>query len=66
MFPAGTSNELDVQNEWEENTHTHINGQEDKGEGIMTATNSETQDEGKRDINKQYVREIKDIFSDKG
>ena len=21
--PAGTSNELDVQNEWEENTHTH-------------------------------------------
>ena len=24
MTPAGTSNELDVQNEWEENTHTHI------------------------------------------
>ena len=23
MTPAGTSNELDVQNEWEENTHTH-------------------------------------------
>ena len=23
MIPAGTSNELDVQNEWEENTHTH-------------------------------------------
>ena len=22
MAPAGTSNELDVQNEWEENTHT--------------------------------------------
>ena len=22
MNPAGTSNELDVQNEWEENTHT--------------------------------------------
>ena len=22
MTPAGTSNELDVQNEWEENTHT--------------------------------------------
>ena len=21
--PAGTSNELDVQNKWEENTHTH-------------------------------------------
>ena len=24
MTPAGTSNELDVQNEWEENTHTHM------------------------------------------
>ena len=24
MTPAGTSNELDVQNGWEENTHTHI------------------------------------------
>ena len=24
VTPAGTSNELDVQNEWEENTHTHI------------------------------------------
>ena len=23
MTPAGTSNEHDVQNEWEENTHTH-------------------------------------------
>ena len=23
MTPEGTSNELDVQNEWEENTHTH-------------------------------------------
>ena len=23
MAPAGTSNELDVQDEWEENTHTH-------------------------------------------
>ena len=23
MTPAGASNELDVQNEWEENTHTH-------------------------------------------
>ena len=23
MTPAGTSNELDVQNEWRENTHTH-------------------------------------------
>ena len=33
----------------------------------MTATNSETQDdEGKRDNNKHYVREIKDRFSDKG
>ena len=26
MTPAGTSNELDVQNEWEENTHTHRAG----------------------------------------
>ena len=26
MTPAGTSNELDVQNEWEENTHTHTSG----------------------------------------
>ena len=24
VTPAGTSNELDAQNEWEENTHTHI------------------------------------------
>ena len=24
MTPAGTSNELDVQNEWEENTHAHM------------------------------------------
>ena len=23
VTPAGTSNELDVQNRWEENTHTH-------------------------------------------
>ena len=27
MTPAGTSSELDVQNEWEENTHTHTQGQ---------------------------------------
>ena len=26
MTPAGTSNELDVQNGWEENTHTHCVG----------------------------------------
>ena len=26
MTPAGTSNELDVQNGWEENTHTHTQG----------------------------------------
>ena len=26
MTPAGTSNELDVQNGWEENTHTHTGG----------------------------------------
>ena len=26
MTPADTSNELDVQNEWEENTHTHTHG----------------------------------------
>ena len=25
VTPAGTSNELDVQNEWEENTHTLYN-----------------------------------------
>ena len=25
MTPAGTSNELDVQNEWEENTHYRVN-----------------------------------------
>ena len=23
VTPTGTSNELDAQNEWEENTHTH-------------------------------------------
>ena len=28
MTPAGTSNELDVQNEWEENTHTHTDQRE--------------------------------------
>ena len=27
VTPAGTSNELDVQNEWEENTHTHTRKQ---------------------------------------
>ena len=27
MTPAGTSNELDVQDEWEENTHTHTQQQ---------------------------------------
>ena len=27
MTPAGTSNELDVQNEWEENTNTHTASQ---------------------------------------
>ena len=26
VTPAGTSNELDVQNKWEENTHTQYNG----------------------------------------
>ena len=26
VTPAGTSNELDVQNGWEENTHTHTHG----------------------------------------
>ena len=26
LTPAGTSNELDVQNEWDENTHTHTGG----------------------------------------
>ena len=29
VTPAGTSNELDVQNGWEENTHTH--GRRGKG-----------------------------------
>ena len=28
MTPAGTSNELDVQNGWEENTHTHTSNRE--------------------------------------
>ena len=28
MTPAGTSNELDVQNGWEENTHTHTKSDE--------------------------------------
>ena len=27
VTPAGTSNELDVQNGWEENTHTHTHSQ---------------------------------------
>ena len=30
VTPAGTSNELDVQNEWEENTHTHTHCQPEK------------------------------------
>ena len=34
MTPAGTSNELDVQNEWEENTHTHTPL---LGRGVFTA-----------------------------
>ena len=28
VTPAGRSNELDVQNEWEENTHTHTSALE--------------------------------------
>ena len=34
MTPAGTSNELDVQNGWEENTHTHIMQEADLARGI--------------------------------
>ena len=34
MTPAGTSNELDVQNEWEENTHTHTHTYESLGDPI--------------------------------
>ena len=34
MTPAGTSNELDIQNEWEENTHTHTQGS--TGEGCQS------------------------------
>ena len=33
MTPAGTSNELDVQNQWEENTHTHTHATVRCGEG---------------------------------
>ena len=33
MTPAGTSNELDVQNEWEEDTHTHTHTQGNWNEG---------------------------------
>ena len=43
MTPAGTSNELDVQNEWEENTHTqyiiehfHVFGREVVGAAIYS------------------------------
>ena len=37
MTPAGTSNELDVQNGWEENTHTHTqNGQAAPGRDGQT------------------------------
>ena len=47
MTPAGTSNELDVQNEWEENTHTHTSTaslfaarhQDAHSEGIISGEN---------------------------
>ena len=35
MTPAGTSNELDVQNGWEENTHTHTLERFSKDAGIL-------------------------------
>ena len=36
MTPAGTSNELDVQNEWEENIHTHSRLQRKKKTKAVT------------------------------
>ena len=38
MTPAGTSNELDVQNEWEENTHTQDGNGDGSGDGAGTGT----------------------------
>ena len=39
MTPAGTSNELDVQNEWEENTHTHTCCVDDRPSRMNTFEN---------------------------
>ena len=44
MTPVGTSNELDVQNEWEENTHTHIVDNTD--EGYMSSDDLENVNHG--------------------
>ena len=35
MTPVGTTNELDVQNEWEENTHTHTNDDPPRSDGCF-------------------------------
>ena len=35
MTPAGTSNALDVQNEWEENTHTHTHMYHDSSSTVI-------------------------------
>ena len=37
MTPAGTSNELDVQNGWEENTHTHCRESVGTGPVVLKA-----------------------------
>ena len=41
MTPAGTSNELDVQNEWEENTHTHTQYRTRYNAGMYQAKNTD-------------------------
>ena len=74
MTPAGTSNELDVQNGWEENTHTqgqyaecvnqqqqHIEGRLNKGPRLQRKHKDEKRSKAKQ--NKTNVTPEKDVMT---
>ena len=56
VTPAGTSNELDVQNEWEENTHTHTHTMQ--GFSYSNDYTPKNQEETKHIINRSDLNYI--------
>ena len=66
MTPAGTSNELDVHNEWEENTHTHTPTQQAFSfrtrhlcrQGVALAGTRQLRSLGPVSVHAHYTKEV--------